>query len=179
MEGGAHADWTSAEAFWTENQNELIRASLADAKRVFTDAGFVAGIGQRWIGKKRTAGELPGLTVVVLRFGSEQGAKDASKWRHDDTLKPCPRKCDVSISEFDAGGIADSSGVKRSVSQASIDVTGDKNERPYDSYEVLFVDHEFVYVIASNGAPGSVTESGTVSVAKALDERVRGAPAPS
>lgn len=128
------------------------------------------------MGKIRTAGELPSLTVVVVQFGSEQGAKDASQWRRDDLLKPCPKKCDVSIAGFDVGGVPESSGVRRYVTQASIDVTGDKDQRPYDSYEVGFVDSGFAYVVAEDGAPGSVSENNVVAVAEALDKRVHGAP---
>jgi hypothetical protein len=177
LEGGLQARWTSADAFWAENQNQLIRASLVGAERVFKDADFVRGIGHRYVGKTRTAGELPSLTVVVAQFGSEQGAKDASQWRRDDLLKRCPMKCDVSIAGFDVGGVPESSGVRRYVTQASIDATGDKEQRPYDSYEVEFTDNGFAYVVSEDGAPGSVSEKNVVAVAKALDERVRGAPA--
>jgi hypothetical protein len=179
QEGGTHARWTSADVFWSQNRDQLIRASLDDAKRVFTDAGFVGAIAHSYAGKTRKAGELPSLAVFVLQFGSEQGAIDASQWRHDDVVKPCPMKCDVSIADFAVSDVPDSWGVRRHVTQASIDATGDTELHPYDSYDVAFTDDEFVYVVFEDGPPGSVSETNVVAVAKALNERVHGAPAPA
>jgi hypothetical protein len=178
-QGGARARWTTSDAFWRDNRVQLVRAKVDDAKRVFADAGFLAAIGRRYIGKAPKAGQLPGLAVVVLQFESEQGAKDASQWHHDDAVKPCPMKCDVSIAEFDVSDVPESWGVRRYVTQASIDATGDTGQHPYDSYEVAFADNGFDYVVVEDGAPGSVSQSKILAVARALDERVHGAPAPS
>ena len=69
-------------------------------------------------------------------------------------------------------------GVRRSVTQKTLDFTGEQGEL-FDSYEVGFTDGLFAYDVRTFGPPGSVTEAETIEVLKRLYDRVNGAPLPS
>ncbi|MDX6423702.1 MAG: hypothetical protein QOI67_1173 [Gaiellaceae bacterium] len=89
----------------------LNRPELRDeAKKVLRDAGYVEGVA---VLRSRAAND--NFVVMVLRLGSESGARDVLEWMHREELTPCPDVCSVKISEFEVGGIDHAKGIQRLV----------------------------------------------------------------
>jgi hypothetical protein len=150
--------------------------SMAD---VFRGAGFKAAIADaRFFGDVHSH-EARHVFTSVIQLGSEQGARTALDWLHADSLKPCPESCAVQISEFGVDGIPDALGVRRAQTAEDIKNLGRPDDVPFESYEVLFTDGSFAYSVVLRDQPGKVTEQEAETIAMALYNRVKGAPAPS
>ena len=150
--------------------------STEEMSEVFREAGFQAAIvDTRYFGETHISAAAH-VTSSTIQLESEEGAVSALEWLHADSLKPCPETCAVQISEFDVGGIPDARGVRRSQSAEDIEAVGRENDRPFDSYEVLFTDGPFVYIVDVHGPPGSVTEEQALEIASDFHGRVEGTP---
>jgi hypothetical protein len=141
-----------------------------EAKKMLRDAGYVEGAAV-----VRSRAENDNLVVMVLRLGSEDGARDVLEWEHREELKPCPGVCNVRISEFDVGGIDDAKGIQRLVGQP---IAGQESP-PYDRFLVDFTDGTVLYLVERAAPPGTATRQDAVDLAKKLRERVAGAPFPA
>ena len=97
VEGGKHT-WGNVEQFVDQTHDWLFSATIAEAEEFLTEAGFVRAIGGTRFLPGSDGEHSPGdphLIVGVLQFESEEGARDAVDWYHDDGARPCPRKCAV------------------------------------------------------------------------------------
>ena len=117
----------------------------------------------------------PHVFTVVLRFESEEGARDAVELMHQFNLRPCPETCAFATSEFDVDGTPNAKGAQRIATQESLDEVGDPGE-PSAVYAIDFADGSFVYDITLSGLPEDVSEQEAEEIAKRLFERVMGAP---
>jgi hypothetical protein len=160
-------------AFVSSIKDTFVQMTPEEATRALADAGFVAAANGGLHNVERDSD----MGSAAVQFESEEGATDALELRHEDALKPCRERCDIVITEFDVPDIPDATGVQRSKTEESSAGAG---EGPlFDSFEVSFVDGPFLYVVRGIGPPGSVTKDQVIDAAKALHERVEGAPAPS
>lgn len=173
VEGGKHI-WGGVDDFVDQTHDRLVSATVAEAKKFLTEAGFVRAIGgTRFL--PGSDGEHsrsdPHVVVGVLQFESDEGARDALDWFHEDGLQPCPGNCGVRISEFEVDGIPDAKGVRR--------VVGEGDE-PFEAYDIGFADGPFAYFIGTSANPpgDATTEAVTEAIAKHIYARVKGAPPP-
>ena len=178
VEGGKHT-WGNVEQFVDQTHDWLFSATIAEAEEFLTEAGFVRAIGGTRFLPGSDGEHSPGdphLIVGVLQFESEEGARDAVDWYHDDGARPCPRKCAVAISEFEVDGISDAKGVRRVVTAERLRQTGEEGE-PMDAYDIRFADGPFAYLVGTDGPPGdATTEAATEAIANRIEDRVKGAP---
>jgi hypothetical protein len=143
---------------------------------LFREAGFQGAIFDvRFFGETHTQ-DAPHIFSSAVQLGSEDGTRSALEWLEADSKKPCPRTCALRVSEFDVDGIPDARGIHRSQSAEDIERLGQKDDRPFDSYAVLWSDGPFVYSVDVDGPPGSVSEEKAEEIATALHHRVEGAP---
>ena len=82
--------------------------------------------------------------------------------------------CAVQISEFDVDDIPDARGIHRVATAEDIERVGNEDERPNDSYSILFTNGALVYTMDLYGPPGSVTEEQAQKIANAYYERLKG-----
>lgn len=178
VEGGRHS-WGNVDEFVDQTHEQLVAATAAEAKEFLTEAGFVRAIGgTRFL--PGSDGEHsrrdPHVVMGVLQFASEEGARDAVDWYHDDAGQPCPGKCAVTISEFEVDGISDAKGIRQVVTAEELRETGEEGE-PSDAYDIRFADGPFAYYVRTFGPPGdATTEAVTEAIAKRIYDRVKGAP---
>ena len=178
-EGGRHT-WGDADEFVDQTGDRLVSATTAEAKEFLNEAGFIRAIGgTRFLpgsDGEHSRGD-PHVVMGVLRFESDEGARDALDWFYEDDRQPCPGKCAVTISEFEVDGIPDAKGVRRVVTAERLRQTGEEGE-PFDGYDIRFADGSFAYYVGTFGPPGgATTEAVTEAIAKRIYERVKGAPA--
>lgn len=169
-------DWSTAhEAVLQGLGPGLPQQNEDEAETVLEQAGLVAGVGELL-----TKGDNENLIVIVLRFASSDGARKAGDWLHQQDRRPCRETCSTDISEFDVDQIPDASGVQRLVNErraGPLEVLP-----PWDRYLIGFSDGQFLYQVerASPYATGTEgDEDEARDAAKALYDRVKGAPAPS
>jgi hypothetical protein len=142
-------------------------------------AGFVQAIRDtRYFGDVHSSDDAHTFSLVI-QFDSPDGAKQMADFFHTDSLRPCPESCAFSVSEFDVDGIPGATGVRRFASEEAIKAAGTSEDRPYDSYQVVFADGDFAYSIDLGGPPGTTTEDKAVEIAQNLYDRVKGRPAAS
>lgn len=123
------------------------------------------------------SGEEPHVRMVVIRFDSEDGARAGSDLLHEKAAEPCLETCATRITEFDVAGIPDAKGVRRLISEADLEETGEARF-PFDVYAILFADGSFAYQLDVFGTPGEVSQEQAEEIAMKVYERVQGAPAP-
>jgi hypothetical protein len=160
--------WNDATKFAEDTHDADIRVTVEENVKQLEAGGFVAAIANSLGGMDRDAEAFS----AAVEMGSPEAAHDLLEQRHQDYISPCPHVCTVTASEFDVSGIPDANGVERA-SQP-----GHKGPQ-FEAYEVEFADGDFVYVVNISGRPGAVSGDETVSAAKRLYERVKGAPLPS
>jgi hypothetical protein len=180
VEGGRFT-WDNVDEFVDRTHHWLVSATTAEAKEFLTEAGFVRAIGgTRFLpgsDGEHSRGD-PHAVLGVLEFESDEGARDALDWYHEDSRQPCPGKCAVTISEFEVDGIPDAKGVRRVVTAEALRQTGEEGE-PFDGYDIRFADGPFAYFVGTFGPPGdATTEAVTEAIAKRIYDRVKGAPPP-
>jgi hypothetical protein len=140
---------------------------------VFQDAGFKsAGVDTRFFGETHTPGSSPHVISSFIELDSEDGAASALDWLKTDSKKPCPMSCAVQISEFDVNDIPDARGVHRIATAEDIERVGAEDERPNDSYSILFTNGALVYTVDLFGPPGSVSEEQALEIASAYYDRL-------
>ena len=116
---------------------------------------------------------------LVVQFDSPDSAKEMADFFHTDSLRPCPESCAFSVSEFDVDGIPGATGVRRYASKEAVQAAGTSENRPQDSYAILFADGDFAYDIDLSGPPGTTSEDKAVKIAQKLYDRVHGRPTTS
>jgi len=116
---------------------------------------------------------------LVVQFDSPDSAKEMADFFHTDSLRPCPESCAFSVSEFDVDGIPGATGVRRYASEEAVQAAGTSENRPQDSYAILFADGDFAYDIDLSGPPGTTSEDKAVKIAQKLYDRVHGRPTTS
>ena len=141
--------------------------------------GFVQAIRDtRYFGDTHSKDDAHTFSLVI-QLDSPDGAKEFADFFHTDSLRPCPKSCAVSVSEFDVEGIPGATGVRRFASEDAVQTAGTSDERPYDSYAIFFADGDFAYHINFGGPPGTTSEDEAVEIAQNLYDRVHGRPAAS
>ena len=121
----------------------------------------------------------PHIFSLAMQFDSEKGATDAVAILHADSLRPCPKTCAQQAEEFDVADIPNAHGTHRYATAESIQQTGETEETPFDDFQVEFADGVFAYRVILTGPPGKVSQDEAEEIAKALYDRVKGAPAKS
>ena len=116
---------------------------------------------------------------LVLQFETPDAARRMADFFHTDGLRPCPKSCAFSVSEFDVGDIPDATGVRRFASEEAIKAAGTSEDRPYDSYQIYFPDGNFAYFVNLGGPPGTTSQGKAEEIAKNLYDRVHGAAVPT
>jgi hypothetical protein len=179
IEGGRFTS-DNVDEFVDQTHDRLVSATTAEAKEFLTEAGFVRAIGgTRFLpgsDGEHSRGD-PHAVIGVLQFESDEGARDAVDWYHEEDSQPCPGKCAVTISEFEVDGIPDATGVRRVVTAERLRQTGEEGE-PRDGYDIRFADGPFAYYVGTFGPPGEATTEGvTEAIAKRIYDRVKDAPA--
>jgi hypothetical protein len=158
VEGGRHT-WGDADEFVDQTPDRFISVTTAEAEEFLTETGFVRGIGGTRFLPGRDGEHSPGdphVFIDVLQFDSDEGARGAVEWFHEDDRQPCPGKCAIAISEFEVDGIPDATGVRRVVTAKQLRQTGEEGE-PIDGYDVRFADGPFAYFVGISGPPGDET----------------------
>jgi len=158
---------STVDAFVDEIKDDLVQASPANARDVLSAAGFRTAVMRSWTDGDRDAE----ATSIVVRLGSREQARDVLEWRRKDALSPCPGVCNVDITQFEVDDLSNASGVGR-VREPGADGAGPS--KPFESYEVSFVDGPFLYVLHSAGQPGAIERTGVVNAAHTVHDRVTG-----
>ena len=145
------------------------------------EAGFVSAVHDtRFYPKTPGAshtGEEPHVRMLVVRFASDDGAREGADLLHEKSLEPCPETCAQRITEFDVSRVPDARGIRHYTTAEELEATGEPGE-PFDSYEILFTDGSFAYELEVFGPPGEVSQKQVEEIAGKVYERVQGAPAP-
>jgi hypothetical protein len=138
------------------------------AVKVFEDAGFEAGAGERLVVAKGKTFEGPPANIDVVQFGSDDGALDALDYVRKESLKqPCFAVCSVEVREFAVPGIPGARGVQLTpLRQPPPDAPP-----PFEAYGVGFTIGPRLYLTNSDGPPGLVKKSRVLGTTKALYER--------
>ena len=147
----------------------LIRATPAEAEKVLSDAGFTGAAAREYQADGQDA------VAVAIRLRDSDAASAVLQWSNRDALAPCPRVCNIDITELDVHDIPKAWGVRRVREKGA---PGAGPSHPFESYEVSFVDGVVLYVLSTEGAPGSGDGDALVRAAKALYDRVQGRPLP-
>jgi hypothetical protein len=148
-------------------------------KKDLQTVGFVQAINDtRYFGDVHSGADAHTFSLVI-QLDSPDGAKQVADFFHTDVLRPCPESCAFSVSEFDVGEIPGATGVRRYASEEAVKTAGTSENRPYDSYTIVFADGDFAYSIDLGGPPGTTSEDKAVEIAQNLYDRVHGRPTSS
>jgi hypothetical protein len=164
---------------FTAWQNEgYVRAAEIDPGKL-KKAGFVAAIHDTRFFPKTLGGphtrDAPHVRILVVQFGSEEGAATGADLVYTNGLKPCPGQCAVQNEEFEPSGVPDAKGFRRFITAKRIQETGEGDE-PFDSYTITFSDGAFVYEVEGFGPPGKISKKQIEEIADTVYDRVKGAP---
>jgi hypothetical protein len=155
--------------FVDQIKDTLVRATPREAENSLSTAGFERAVVREY------EADRAGAASVAIQLRDTDAATSVLDWSKKDALSPCPGECNVDISAFDVRQIPEASGVQR------VRERGAKGAGPshaFESYEISFVDGHVLYVLRTEGDPGTVDRNGLVHAAKQLYARVRGRPLP-
>jgi hypothetical protein len=145
------------------------------------EAGFVSAVQDTRFYPETPGGshtrDAPHVRMLLIRFESDDGARDGADLLRESALQPCPETCALRISEFEVEGVPDAKGVRRLISAERLEETGEPG-KPNDSYSIFFADGSFAYELEVFGPPGAVSETQIEEIAAQVHDRVEGAPAP-
>lgn len=165
----------SLDDFMASDAGERMDSSKLD------EAGFVSAVHDLRFYPETPGGshtrDAPHVRMLVIRFESDDGAREGADLLHEHALEPCPETCALRISEFEVSGVPDAQGVRRFTSAERLEETGEPG-KPHDSYSIVFADGSFAYELEVFGTPGEVSETQIEELAGKVHERVEGAPAP-
>jgi hypothetical protein len=159
-------DWDNPIDFVHEGLFIPEATPLSQAVDAFENAGFEAGVGERFVKGKPFEG--PGTTVDVAQLGSDDDAREALDYVRKEGLKqPCFAVCSVDAKEFAVAGIPGAKGAQ---------LTPQKEPPPdapppFEAYGIGFTIGPRLYLVNAGGGPGQVKKSQVLSAAKALYER--------
>jgi hypothetical protein len=132
------------------------------------DAGFEAGVGNRFVAAEGNRFQGPEMAVDVVQFGSDDDARDALEYLGKEAEKPpCFGVCSVGIREFPVTGIPGATGVQLT----PLPDPPPDAPPPFEAYGVGFTIGPRVYLVDAGGGLGQVEKSQIVSAAKALYHR--------
>jgi hypothetical protein len=151
-------------------QGRILPESTPPSQAVdaFEDAGFEAGVGDRFVRANGNRFEGPEMAVDVVQLGSDDDARDALEYVGKEAEKPpCFGVCSVAIREFAVTGIPGATGVQ---------LTPQRNPPPdapppFEAYGVGFTIGPRLFLVDAGGGPGQVNKSQIVDAAKALYQR--------
>ena len=141
--------------------DEYAGATRVDSSKL-EDAGFVSAIHDTRFFPETPegahTGDEPHVRMLVIRFGSDDGAQTGADLLHENALLPCPESCAQQIAEFDVSDVPDARGIRHFVTAENLEATGEPGD-PRDSYTILFADGPFVYELEMFGPPGDVSQA--------------------
>jgi len=155
--------------FVDQIKDNLDRTTPGEAQRILSEAGFKGAVAREY------EADGAGAVSVAIQLRDSDAATNVLDWSNKDALSPCPGECNVDISAFDVNGIPEARGVKRRREQGA-DGAGPSN--PFESYEISFVDGHVLYVLRTEGDPGTTDRDGLLHAAQQLYTRVQGRPLP-
>jgi hypothetical protein len=139
---------------------------LSQAVDAFENAGFEAGVGERFVKGKPFEG--PRATVNVAQLGSDDDAREALDYARKEALKqPCLAVCSVQGKEFAVAGIPGAKGVQ----QTPLPDPPPNAPPPFVSYGVGFTIGSRLYLVSADGGPGQVKKDQALDAAEALYKR--------
>jgi hypothetical protein len=139
---------------------------LSQAVDAFENAGFEAGVGERFVKGKPFEG--PGASVNVAQLGSDDDAREALDYVRKEALKqPCLAVCSVQGKEFAVAGIPGAKGVQ----QTPLPDPPPNAPPPFASYGVGFTIGSRLYLVGTGGGPGQVKKDQALDAAEALYKR--------
>jgi hypothetical protein len=133
---------------------------------VVEDAGFEAGAGE--ILARGAMG--PHMSVLVAKFGSDDGARDVRDRVHqEDLTQPCYGACSQIQSDVAVSGIPDAKGA-----QSVPDPNPPPDApHPFEAYAVEFTVGSYLYVVNGGAEPGQLEKQDVLDAATALYEQVK------
>jgi hypothetical protein len=151
-------------------QGRILPESTPPSQAVdaFDDAGFEAGVGDRFVRANGNRFEGPQIAEDVVQLGSDADAREALDYVGKEASKPpCFGVCSVAIRKFAVPGIPGASGIQ---------LTPQRNPPPdapppFEAYGVGFTIGPRLFLVDAGGGPGQVNKSQVVDAAKALYQR--------
>ena len=138
----------------------------SQAVDAFENAGFEAGVGERFV--KGQPFEGPGAAVNVAQLGSDDDAREALDYVRKEALKqPCAAVCANEGKEFAVAGIPGAKGVQ----QTPVPDPPPNAPPPFADYGVGFTIGSRLYLVRAGGAPGQVKKDQVLDAAEALYKR--------
>jgi hypothetical protein len=150
--------------FVDQIKDTLVRTTPGEAEKILSEAGFRGAVARVF-----------GAVSVAIQLRDADAATSVLEWSNKDALSPCPGECNVDISAFEVKDIPDPRGAKRGREQGA---QGAGPSRPFESFEVSFIDGHVLYVLRTEGDPGSSDRDALVHAAQRLYGRVKGRPLP-
>ncbi len=139
---------------------------LSQAVDAFENAGFEAGVGERFVKGKPFEG--PGAAVNVAELGSDDDAREALDYVRKEALKqPCFAVCATEGKEFAVAGIPGAKGVQ----QTPLPDPPPNAPPPFAIYGVGFTIGPRLYLVDMGGEPGQVKKDQVLDAAEALYKR--------
>ena len=139
---------------------------LSQAVDAFENAGFEAGVGERFVKGKPFEGA--GMTVSIAELGSDDDAREALEYVRKEALKqPCFAVCSTEGKEFAVEGIPGAEGVQ----QTPVPDPPPNAPPPFASYGVGFTIGSRLYQVGAGGGPGQVKKDQVLDAAEALYKR--------
>ena len=162
-----------------QNQGNVLAAEIDPSK--LKKAGFVAAVHETRFFPKTTGGphtrDARHVRILVVQFGSEEGAATGADLVYTNSLKPCPGECAFQIEEFEPSGVPDARGARRYITAKRAQETG-SGETPSDGYTITFADGPFVYEVEGFGPLGKISKKQNEEITQRVYDRVKGAPPP-
>jgi len=155
--------------FVDQIKDSLVRTTPGEAEKILSDAGFKGAVAREY----KAVGA--GAVAVAMQLRDSDAATSVLEWSNKDALSPCPGECNLDISAFDVKDIPEARGVKRLRERGA---QGDGPSNPFESQEISFVDGHVLYVLRTEGDPGTSDRDALVYAAKRLYDRVKGRPLP-
>jgi hypothetical protein len=160
-------EWDNPTDFVVEGIHGPEKTRPSDIISAIDEAGFEAAAGRQLIAK----GGEPGAHVSVARFDSEDGARQARDYLHEQDLQqPCFAACVVNPREHTVRGIPDS----LAVYHEPIEGEPPPGLFKFVAFKIEFTIGEDLYVLDTMGAPGKPTEAQFDRWAKAFYEHASG-----
>jgi hypothetical protein len=137
----------------------------SEVVEVAEEAGFEAGAGEELEKEKG-----PGMSVIAVKFASDDGARDMLERLHQEDLKqPCYGVCSQIQSDLTISGIPGAKGA-----QSRPDPLPPPNAPPpFDGYAVEFTVGSYLYVVSGGGGPGQLKKEQVLDAATALYQQVK------
>jgi hypothetical protein len=121
----------------------------SDAIEEIEDFGFEAGYGELL----RPRGGGPDIHLEVAKFDSDDGARDARDYLHQQDLQqPCFAACTVNPEDLNVEGVPDLKGVHQ-VPLPKAQVPAGAGP-PFERFVVEFTIGPYLYIVDANGDPG-------------------------